>query len=530
MGSSWNRGSIWAPLLGLIAGAGALAMGAARPGEDPPSAIEVPATASPILEAAMTVPGGDRKIELPVTLTDIPVMHVGPHGPVEPGFGTRARCNVLSTHTDASFTGGSYVVQAGFAEQEIFAQSHVLMASDFPIKINLTEAIFAASNATQPTTTHWSILFWSGTPNTGTLVASFSSDDVILPHIRLGVGTNGVNVNFSVDPGDPEQIIINNNGSNTFTVGWRIDHHNQQTQNPCFVSPPACCNAFPTTDVSGLAISGGNWLFGVNCGPFGCPANGGWSNFASLPAFCRPSGDTVQRVSWSSVTCQPGVGPCCLPSGACEVMTTNDCSLAGGTYQGDGSSCAGVNCPVPRGACCFTNGFCINNLSDNDCAGAGGSWLGADTSCNGSQCPTGACCLPNGACVDNVTSIFCASQGGDFKGLGSLCSQQNCPQPTGACCLLNGFCLVLTAPECQGIEGAAWKGASTTCADIDMDGRPDACPCLADYDTNQFVNGDDFDLFVADFELGLPAADVDRNSFVTGDDFDLFVAHFETGC
>ncbi len=54
--------------------------------------------------------------------------------------------------------------------------------------------------------------------------------------------------------------------------------------------------------------------------------------------------------------------------------------------------------------------------------------------------------------------------------------------------------------------------------------------CAADYDCNGFVNGDDFDLFVVDFEAGLPAADYDGNGFVNGDDFDFFVVDFESGC
>ena len=54
--------------------------------------------------------------------------------------------------------------------------------------------------------------------------------------------------------------------------------------------------------------------------------------------------------------------------------------------------------------------------------------------------------------------------------------------------------------------------------------------CAADYDCNGFVNGDDFDLFVGDFELGLPASDVDHTTFVNGEDFDMFVERFEVGC
>lgn len=54
--------------------------------------------------------------------------------------------------------------------------------------------------------------------------------------------------------------------------------------------------------------------------------------------------------------------------------------------------------------------------------------------------------------------------------------------------------------------------------------------CLADYNRDGFVTGDDFDQFVIDFDLGLPMADVDCNSFVSGDDFDVFVVRFIDGC
>jgi len=54
--------------------------------------------------------------------------------------------------------------------------------------------------------------------------------------------------------------------------------------------------------------------------------------------------------------------------------------------------------------------------------------------------------------------------------------------------------------------------------------------CPGDFDQNGFVNGEDFDSFVAFFEIGDPAADWDRNSFVNGDDFDGFVAAFAGGC
>ncbi len=59
-----------------------------------------------------------------------------------------------------------------------------------------------------------------------------------------------------------------------------------------------------------------------------------------------------------------------------------------------------------------------------------------------------------------------------------------------------------------------------------------ACPgeCLADFNGDGFVTGEDFDEFVDAFSAGDLAADIDENSFVNGDDFDTFVLHFDAGC
>ncbi len=525
--STRSRGALWVPVAGLLAGGAALAMSAWTARSHVafgPSGPEAAPATNAEFEA------GREVIELPVTIPELMVLSVSPHGVTQGSFGSRSGCSVLASLTDANFSGGTYKVQAGFAQTEMFASTYILTAGDFPIKIDLAEAIFATKGATQSTTTQWSVLFYSGEPNGGVLVDSFSSNDIDLPHIHLPPGDSGVNVQFSIDTsqGDPP-VIINDNGTHKFTVAWRIDHHNQQTQNPCFVAPPSCCNAFPVVDVSGLAFPQQNWLFGVNCGQFGCPANGGWAKFSSLGSGCRPTGDVVQRVTWSSVSCNPGVGPCCLPNGTCQVMTTSDCQSAGGTYQGDGTSCTGITCPTPKGACCYSNGFCISNMSQSDCAGSGGNWLGSGTACNGNQCPTGACCKPDGSCVNGVTSAQCAAMSGTFKGVGSNCSGANCPQPSGACCFSNGFCVVLQQIDCTG-AGGTWAGPLTTCADSNGDGHADICPCLSDYDTNGFVNGDDFDAFTVDFDAGNQAADVDHNGFVNGDDFDTFTAHFDAGC
>lgn len=223
---------------------------------------------------------------------------------------------VVVTHTDASFTGGSYVLQMGFVETEIAAAEYVLPAATFPVRIDLTEMIFA-HQANVQTTTEWSILVWEGPPTTGSLVAGFSSDGLTLPHIVIPPGTNGVNVAVSVDPSDPEQIIVNDNPSHSFTIGYRIDDHNNEPTSACQCLPPlpgtlpaVCCppasqsNAFPTTDTSGVAQPTRNWLYARDCpGATGvCAASPGWYRFSELGGF-GPSGDWVIRATYTPVFC-----------------------------------------------------------------------------------------------------------------------------------------------------------------------------------------------------------------------------------
>jgi hypothetical protein len=440
--------------------------------------------------------------ERAVTLESVATMHVSPGG--VGAFSSRGCPQTVSSKTGASFTGGTYAAQAGFAQGESAGVTYQVPSNQFPIRIDLSEMIFATSGATQATVTEWAIEFWEGVPSPGgqgRLVLRAESNDEDLPHIRLGAGTNGVNVNFSVDPGDPEQIIIDRFAipgtipqqyRDEFTVVWQIVRHNQASASPCFSSSPSCCNAYPVTDntqivnYSQLDFPDDNWLFGLNCGILGCPPNGGWARFAGLSmGVCRPRGDWVTRTTWTSVLCTPGSGACCLPNGSCEFLTSAQCASQSGVYRGDNVACSGANCPQPTGACCAATGFCAP-LTQGDCGGIPGAvWQGAGTSCGANNtCPTGACCLASGQCVV-ATSTSCASQGGTFRGVGVACAGANCPPPTGACCFASGTCVVQSELACTGF-GGSFAGAGTTCTDANSNGSADACeaPACNDVDFN----------------------------------------------
>lgn len=126
---------------------------------------------------------------------------------------------------------------------------------------------------------------------------------------------------------------------------------------------------------------------------------------------------------WFRVLTAPLPGACCI-NGACfEAIEEATCSIAGGTYQGDGRSCDGnlgicfgrpccteigcfflteaactarddwqdwrrANfcsiCPPPLGACCFT-GVCIPDQTEETCLDALADWAGPLTDCT--ACP-----------------------------------------------------------------------------------------------------------------------------------------------
>ena len=57
-----------------------------------------------------------------------------------------------------------------------------------------------------------------------------------------------------------------------------------------------------------------------------------------------------------------------------------------------------------------------------------------------------------------------------------------------------------------------------------------SCDCLADFNHDTFVSGDDFDAFTDAFIYGDISADINGDTFVSGDDFDLYTEHFIAGC
>ncbi len=371
------------------------------------------------------------------------------------------------THTDSAFQMGQYLLQVGFAEDEIMAAQYTLTADDFPLTLRQIDFLIAQGPTTVPTTTHYSVIVWDGRPGDGFgffEVARFNSQEDLIPVTMSAGPAKAKQVQLLIDPQDTDQIFIENlSGTATFTIGVEIDAHNNPPPDPCDITVEQLIvmqttNAFPVVDVSGVASPTGNWLKALNC-PGGCPA--GWNMFTGL-GICTPSGDWVMQACYDSPVIITQ-GACCAVNLGCTETANIVCNdIPGSTFFED-QLCADVTCPDPTGGCCAF-GTCLPDQTEANCAAAAPStYLGDDTVC-GDQC---ACCMPDGSC-EFIFDGCCEAAGGTCQLGGVTCEQATCPQPTGACCFPAGCFDDLLQVNCEAGGTGTWMGPLTTCT-------PDPC-------------------------------------------------------
>ncbi len=374
------------------------------------------------------------------------------------GIAGAQACGSVTYTDDNNFVAETPVelaIQAGFGKREIAYASYAIDPSLFPIKLESIEMVFA-QNTTVSTVTHWSMLVWDGPPRDGLNVITISSDGGQFEHLEMPAGLSATNIQVVVDPDDPV-IIANDSGLNMLTVGFRIDKHNQPSQDPCVLPLNETANAFPTTDVDGISDLDNNWLDAIICENV-CD---GLNRFFDLPSVCWPSGDWVIRVSFSCTL----FGACCDENASCEDDVADTlCRAQGRTFMGADTTCAAITCDTPIGACCL-GGFCLNPNPEPLCTSLGnGIYMGNGTDCDTVDCSTGACCMPNGSCFETV-QLGCEDFGGVFHG-GTDCASFSCPQPLGACCL-EGQCFSGQFRDtCESL--GTWQGIDSTCV-------PDPC-------------------------------------------------------
>jgi hypothetical protein len=174
--------------------------------------------------------------------------------------------------------------------------------------------------------------------------------------------------------------------------------------------------------------------------------------------------------------CDIPTGACCLPNGSClSAQTAEQCATAGGAYQGNGTDCGGVTCPVlpPNdecsGALAVEDG--VNDVSNlnattsqgipgGECAfnGAGNFtrdvWFSYTTTSGGVLSVD--VCGTTGAVTDTVMSIF----SGDCGSLKELaCDDDSCAAPSPE--LLSSATATVPGPGTYLIRVGSWANGPT---------------------------------------------------------------------
>lgn len=194
-----------------------------------------------------------------------------------------------------------------------------------------------------------------------------------------------------------------------------------------------------------------------------------------------PAAPLNQGTYTLSVQFTPTVlGACCTPSGGCDVGSEGQCAAFGGTYKGNGTTCANANCPQPppTGACCDPEGNCII-VNETACLNGAGEYAGDFSVCNPSPCsdPFGACCQTDDTCVETLRSL-CNAAAGKFLGVNTTCSAPLCADIPGACCLISGACESLKQAECAAVDGL-FRGQARACGAVICPQPTGAC-CTTD--------------------------------------------------
>lgn len=100
----------------------------------------------------------------------------------------------------------------------------------------------------------------------------------------------------------------------------------------------------------------GTTMAGFTCNDWLVPAGSGYNGYSGevgqdwTQSSDSPCGNEYPIYCFSPGDAAPPEGACCLADGSCAVQTQASCDSSGGTYQGDGTTCAPNPCPPPPAA------------------------------------------------------------------------------------------------------------------------------------------------------------------------------------
>lgn len=174
-----------------------------------------------------------------------------------------------------------------------------------------------------------------------------------------------------------------------------------------------------------------------------------------------------------TVLCPVTEQACCLPDGACQVMTPYACAGLDGVFT-PGVPCDPNPCQAYE-ACCATGGGC-RMAPSHLCLAEGGTPLGPGTDCDPNPCmqPIAPCCTESGWCFMYDPGI-CVNMGGTPIPGELTCTPNPCPQPEGACCYPDGSCERMIEADCPTGTWYSWSDCDPNpCPQLGACCQPDA--------------------------------------------------------
>jgi hypothetical protein len=282
----------------------------------------------------------------------------------------------------------------------------------------------------------------------------------------------------------------------------------------CEIQPPgtcalavdegACCLTNGGCDVlteADCTLAGGDFqAVGSACTDFICSMGacchtnilGDPDCVVTRPLVCADPSGLDGQYQGPDTTCPANcfpTGACCLPDGSCRQLTESDCANTNGVFQGEGTECQNVTCPVP-GACCVDIGvaFCFEE-TDLECAARPtnqNAVFTAFATCE-NGCASGACCDLPGDC-NITTGPECTLIAETLFTPGVLdCGGFDCPV-RGACCTSNG-CELATEDVCtSGVLNGVYRGDGVSCSTANVCDISACCeagqPCVEKFITD----------------------------------------------
>ncbi|MBI4716435.1 MAG: hypothetical protein HY763_01400 [Planctomycetes bacterium] len=222
----------------------------------------------------------------------------------------------------------------------------------------------------------------------------------------------------------------------------------------CCFAPTGCLDLEPATcaGLGGVTPVPSTNCAASNCSSSGACCQGGACSDGLSQFMCESGGGTFQG---DGTTCLADEGP----GASCSDGLDNDCD---GSADCADPGCAGAAACV--GACCASDGVCTGGGDAAACASAGGTYQGNGTTCTPNPCPppSGACCTIGGGCAELTQSGCDVVPNAGWAGPLTTCSDTFPPN------------------EIPGIGNSCCDGLDNDCdgmADLDdaADCPPDAC-------------------------------------------------------